>query len=115
MYCRKCGYENSDQAKFCVGCGEAIRPSGMGSPPVTIPNYMTQAVLVTLFCCVPFGIVAIVNATRVNNKALAGDIEGAQEASDNAYKWIVISFILGLIVISLNIAFAFLQESQKMQ
>ncbi|MBI1324785.1 zinc-ribbon domain-containing protein [bacterium] len=115
MFCRKCGYENSDQAKFCVGCGEAIRPSGLGGPAVTIPNYMTQAVLVTLFCCVPFGIVALVYATRVNNKALAGDIEGAQEASDNAFKWIVISFILGFIVIFLNIAFAFLQESQKVQ
>jgi len=32
------------------------------NPGGTIPNYLTQAILVTLCCCVPFGIVAIVNA-----------------------------------------------------
>lgn len=115
MYCRKCGYENSDQAKFCVGCGEAIRPSGMGSPSVTIPNYMTQAVLVTIFCCVPFGIVAIIYATRVNNKALAGDIEGAQDASDNAYKWIVVSLIFGTFIVLANAAAIYMKETQQLQ
>ena len=38
-----------------------------------IPNYLVQAILTTLFCCLPFGIVAIVYAAQVNTKIEAGD------------------------------------------
>jgi hypothetical protein len=62
-----------------------------------IPNYLTQAILVTLCCCVPFGIVAIVNASKVNSLVQAGDYRAAREASDEAKKWCMIGFILGLI------------------
>jgi len=104
MYCRKCGWQNDDHVDFCQGCGEMMRHAGQRTGPVvTIPNYMTQAVLVTLFCCVPFGIVAIVNASRVNSRALEGDVEGAREASENAFKWIIASFVIGLCVISARI------------
>jgi len=115
MYCRKCGYKNADQAKFCEGCGEAMKSSGQGGPVITIPNYLTQSILVTLFCCVPFGIVAIVNASRVNTRAMAGDVEGARDASENAYKWVIISLVCGLLVILINVALVFMDESRPQQ
>ncbi|NER07984.1 MAG: CD225/dispanin family protein [Okeania sp. SIO3C4] len=33
-----------------------------------VPSYLTQAILITVFCCLPFGIVAIVYAAQVNSR-----------------------------------------------
>jgi hypothetical protein len=57
-----------------------------GVPPTlpSVPNYMTQAILVTLFCCIPVGIVAIIRANEVNKKLGAGDYAGAVQASNSA-------------------------------
>jgi hypothetical protein len=68
-----------------------------------IPNYLTQAILVTLCCCWPFGIPAIVQAAKVNTFIAQGDYARAREASDSAKKWSTIAFVLGLIVIAINI------------
>jgi hypothetical protein len=62
-----------------------------------VPNYLVQAILVTLFCCLPFGIVAIVYAASVNGKLQAGDYRGARAASDSAKTWCWVSFGLGLV------------------
>jgi hypothetical protein len=64
-------------------------------PPKT---WLAESILVTIFCCIPFGIAGIVNASKVESKFYAGDIEGAYEASNNAKKWTMISFFAGLAV-----------------
>lgn len=69
-------------------------PQGHYPPPANIPNYLVQSILVTLFCCLPFGIVAIVFAAQVNGKLQSGDIQGAMQASSQAKMWCWIS--LGL-------------------
>lgn len=61
-----------------------------------VPNYLVQAILVTLFCCLPFGIVGIVFAAQVNSKLALGDYDGAVQASQAAKKWSWISFGCGL-------------------
>jgi Interferon-induced transmembrane protein len=66
-------------------------------PGGTVPNYLTQAILVTLCCCVPFGIVAIVNASKVNTHLARGEYEQAIQASQEAKKWCWIGFVIGLI------------------
>src|SRR5437762_2059610 len=70
MYCRKCGTQNEDNAYQCVKCGEVLQqpqPGSAAPPPAQpIPNYLAQAILVTVFCCLPFGIPAIVFAAQVN-------------------------------------------------
>jgi len=45
---------------------------------------LTWAILSLLFGCWPLGIPAIVYASRVNEKWIAGDITGAQSASRSA-------------------------------
>jgi DNA-directed RNA polymerase subunit RPC12/RpoP len=71
-------------------------------PPLReVPNYLVQAILCTLFCCLPFGIVAIVFAAQVNGKLAAGDYQGAVSASGSARTWCWVSFWLGLIPIIL--------------
>lgn len=71
-----------------------------GAAPVgaKIPNYLVQAILVTLCCCLPGGIAAIVYAAQVNSKQAAGDIAGAQESSNKAKMWCWISFGIGIVV-----------------
>jgi hypothetical protein len=63
-----------------------------------VPNYLVQSILVTLCCCVPLGIVAIVNAAQVNGHIAAGNYEAARNASEQARKWCTIGFFLGIVV-----------------
>jgi hypothetical protein len=66
--------------------------------PANIPNYLVPAILATLFCCLPVGVVSIVFATQVNNKVAAGDIQGAVAASKSAKLWLIVSVSLGLLL-----------------
>lgn len=63
-----------------------------------VPNYLTQAILVTVFCCLPFGIAAIVQSAQVNAKVKAGDYEGALESSENAKKYCWYGLAGGLVI-----------------
>jgi len=65
----------------------------------SVPNYLVQAILCTVFCCLPFGIVAIVYAAQVNGKVAAGDIAGAEAASKNAKMWCWVAFGCGMAVL----------------
>jgi hypothetical protein len=96
MYCKKCGTQNEDNAYKCVKCGEVLQPAAPAAP-VNIPNYLVQSILVTIFCCLPFGIPAIVFSAQVNGKIQAGDIQGAMDASKKAKMWGWISFGVGLV------------------
>lgn len=110
-YCQQCGSEISNEQKFCANCGAKINGdsnypqetsrSQITSPPFKAPyieNHLAKAILVTLFCCLPLGIVSIVNAASVNGKLQAGDIEGARIASEKADSWANWSIGLGLLV-----------------
>ncbi|AWV08496.1 CD225/dispanin family protein [Marilutibacter maris] len=80
----------------------------MSTPPpvvnANVPNHLVWAILSTLFCCLPAGIVSIVFAAQVNGKVAAGDIAGAQESSDKAKTWAWVSFGLGLAAIVIYLA-----------
>ena len=75
----------------------------MGSPP---PNNLVWAILVTLFCCLPFGIVSIIYAAQVNGKWQAGDAAGAQESSRKARQWAMYGAIAGVVVIVIYVIVA---------
>ena len=68
-----------------------------------IPNYLVPAILVTIFCCWPFGIPAIVFAAKVDGKVSRGDIAGALDSSNKAKTWTWVSFGSGLVVVVLYI------------
>ncbi|OHD14206.1 MAG: hypothetical protein A2Y41_05475 [Spirochaetes bacterium GWB1_36_13] len=76
--------------------------------PHLIPTYLVQSILVTLFCCLPFGIPAIVFAAQVSTKISLGDSAGALEASKKAKTWCWVSFISGLVILVIYIAALFL-------
>ena len=60
--------------------------------PQNVPNYLVPAILTTVFCCLPFGIVSIVYAAQVNSKLAAGDVAGAMDSSQKAKTWAMWSF-----------------------
>jgi hypothetical protein len=117
MFCPKCGTENSDSSTFCAGCGQDLRagvsqpgqqayqapqyhapqyrapyqPMPYGAAP-RIPSHLAWAIA-SLILFWPTGIPALVYATRVDNKVLMGDIAGAQEASNKARTWSIVSTV----------------------
>lgn len=98
MVCNSCGAQNISSATNCKSCGAPLRGNAAGGVGAAPPNYLVQSILVTLCCCLPFGIPAIVFASRVDSAARSGDLAGAQLASDSAKKWCWIGFITGLAV-----------------
>lgn len=130
MNCPSCGTNNLDTASICVNCGKPLTnatphsytppppstQSSYGAPPQPagepIPNYLVQAIIVTLCCCLPFGVVAIIFAAQVNSKLAAGDIEGARAASKQAKMWCWIAVATWAVLTVIWLAFggvAFLQ------
>jgi interferon-induced transmembrane protein/zinc ribbon protein len=106
MFCSQCGANNADTAAVCVQCGRnlqvatattPLQSTGVVLPPAaTVQNYLVFAILATVFCCLPAGIPAIIYAAQVNSKLQAGDLAGAQAASNNAKMWCLISLGFGL-------------------
>lgn len=85
-------------------------PPGGGYPPPGPPGYGTQpdsnlvwAILVTVFCCLPLGIVSIVKATQVSGLWAQGRYAEAHQASDDARKWAMWGAIIGAIAIIIAI------------
>lgn len=116
MYCGNCGAQNNDDAAYCSNCGKELRrietpsvdvppqpqmqTSYAPQPPQSqVPNYLVPAILTTLFCCLPFGIVSIVYAAQVNGKLAVGDRPGALQSSRNAKTWAWISLGSGLVLL----------------
>lgn len=58
-----------------------------------VPNNMVWAIVTTLFCCLPLGIVSIVYASQVDGRRAAGDIAGARAAAAKAGFWAIISAV----------------------
>ncbi len=106
MFCPGCGTENDDGSGICKDCGKSLSSSEVIGPETGdtgapsqlphIPNYLVQAILVTVFCCQPFGVVSIVFAAQVNGRVASGDIEGARRMSQDARKWAWLGFWVGL-------------------
>ena len=142
MFCSNCGTRNEEGTAYCVSCGTELRkiqtPSvevpplatggaglsagsaaGSGASVPNMPNYLVQAVLLTLVCFVlspftlffPFlgvitGIVAIVYGAQVNGKVVGNNYAGARESSRMARVWTWITF--AFVVLELLILAAFL-------
>lgn len=66
-------------------------------------NYLIESILITIFCCLPLGIVGIVYGAQVNSKYASGDFDGALKASNQAKSWVTWGFISGLIIIALSV------------
>lgn len=68
-------------------------PGQAGKPA----SYMWLAILTTLLCCLPAGIVSIVYASKVDYAWAMGDSTRAKSSSSNALTWAIVSLVLGII------------------
>lgn len=76
---------------------------GMTTPP---NNQLVPAILTTLFCCLPFGIVSIVKAAQVNSQWNTGQYDAARKSAAEAKKWWQVSMIVGLVAVIIYFVFA---------
>ena len=71
-------------------------------------TWLVESILITVLCCLPFGIVGIVYASKVSSLLNMGKYDEAVAASKEAGKWVKIGFITGLIGIILYVLVIFL-------
>ncbi len=95
MLCKSCGRFVSDGAEKCSYCGCAVAVE----PMPKINTHLTEAILVTLFCSLPFGIPAIVHAAMTAAFISRGDVELARRSSRRAFMWVKIAGWVGAGVI----------------
>lgn len=81
-------------------------PEQPAAQPATPPeNNLVWAILSTVLCCLPLGIVAIVKATQVNTLWAQGDVAGAQKSAEDAKKFAMWGAIAGVVVAVLYVVF----------
>ena len=114
MFCPKCGAKNDDNVYHCAFCGESVSnaqqfgasapPPPPGPPPTGQPvhgghlppkpsNWLIPAILCTVLCCLPLGIISIVFAVQVDSKYNEGDFAGAQSAASKAKLFALIGIL----------------------
>ncbi len=103
-YCPKCGSAVPEEASFCPKCGanipEAPTPMSQNyqqSPmPSCPPTYLALSIIVTVLCCLPFGIVGIIKSSSVSKEYALGHYAEAQGASKQAKTWSIVGICCGL-------------------
>ncbi len=82
----------------------------MENKPPRPSSYLALAIISTILCCLPTGIVSIIYATKVNSAYEDGKYDEANRASRNAKTWGIVSIgiaLLGWIVYILIFGVAF--------
>ena len=125
MFCRNCGNQVADNAVFCPVCNAKLQDvvdqqyqpqyqqpyqQPQYQQPYQQPyqqeapkNFLVESILVTLCCCLPFGIVAIIYASKVSNLVAMGDLNGAYNAAKQAKMWCWIGFGIGIVINCLSV------------
>ena len=75
-------------------------------PAVNWVPYLVFSILCTILCCMPFGVVAIVFAAKINSALSAGNIAEAKDCAKKSKIWIIVSAVVGLVAIILAIIWA---------
>ena len=81
------------------------QPNNQQMPPQP-DNYLVWAILVTVLCCLPFGVASIIYSVKVGSLYAQGDYNGAVDASQKAKKFAMIGGIGGLVFIIIYVIFA---------
>jgi len=123
--CSNCGAELKPAAKFCSECGaalseaayadtvesanfsrpEAVRPAPIPDSslsPAKIENNLVKSIIATACCIpfgIPFGIVGIVYAVKVDALLKQGRRADAEEAGKKAGIWSNLSIGIGLVIV----------------
>ena len=99
--------QTSDQ-QYGGNQGQTSYQNQAPQTPINWVPYLVLSIICTLCCCLPFGIVGIVYAAKINSSMAAGNYEEAKNAAKSAKIWIIASAVVGLIVEVIYIIFAFI-------
>lgn len=80
-----------------------LLPEGSVSPSDVVKpkDYLVESILVTLFCCMVFGILGIVYSVQANSAFSSGNITAANEFSAKAKQWVTYGFWCGIAVVGI--------------
>lgn len=109
MFCTRCGNQVEGKPYRCPRCGGVLprspeQDSQSQTQTVMVvqgsaPTHLCAAILTTIFCCLPFGIVAIIYSIITDGHNAAGDIAAAKRSSAIAKAWCTVALVVGLITI----------------
>ncbi|MBQ3083538.1 MAG: CD225/dispanin family protein [Alistipes sp.] len=71
--------------------------------PMKPDTGLVWGILTTIFCCLPFGIIAIVKATQVDTYWASGLYEEAYAAAKSARQWALISAAIPFVLVIIYI------------
>ena len=78
-----------------------------GARPPMPATYLVWAILATLLCCMPFGIVSIVKASQVSSLYYQGNYAEARAASRAARNWAIASAVSSGAIVLVYVAVFF--------
>jgi hypothetical protein len=90
------------------GAGGAATPSWSttGTPAPPVDTWLWQSIVATIFCCQPFGIVAIVYSAMAGSARDTGNIALARQRAGQARTWTLVSvgtvlvLVLGFLLVA---------------
>ncbi len=68
-------------------------------PPLKPNNWLWQSIVATIVCCLPFGIVGIIFAVKVDSLYFKGQYAESERVAQKAKMWTLLAFGVGLIYI----------------
>ena len=115
MVCKKCYYNNDENAKFCTKCGEKLEEvrGNVQNTNVNNTSYNNQnnseiinyspasaivALIISILCCgsipgIVFAILALVEGGKINPAKMQGNFEAAKYSLEQYKKWTKFSWI----------------------
>ena len=81
------------------------------APPPKPPNLLGWSIAVTLCCCIPGGIVGIVQSNKANSAWARGDYSEAQSAYESAKTTLIWSAVIGVV---LNLIYGILKATHNL-
>lgn len=108
VVCEECGEHFKEGISNCPKCGCPVGSDATSNNNNLInlttmeykdkpDNNLLYAILSTVCCCTPLGIVSIIYAIQVDNLYRKHDYQGAQDAADEAYKYAKYALIFGIV------------------
>lgn len=98
MRCPECGADNPDfNVNFCSACGVRLAAEESERPAGEFQPYFVHSILVLVLCCVPFGIVALINSTKAKSQYEIGNYREAEESAAQAKKWCIYGAVSGVV------------------
>lgn len=61
-------------------------------------NHMALAIFTTICCCIPFGIIAIIKASKVNEYYILKMYDMAELTASESKKYSIIGIVIGVVI-----------------